>query len=85
MVKGIVVIDQDRCKGCDLCVLFCPQHVLALQPDILNSKGYHPAILTAEGCTGCSVCAVICPDVCITVYREVPTRVGELIAAPESR
>lgn len=70
MVNGSVEIDQDRCKGCSLCVLFCPQSVLEINPVQLNARGYHPAALVAEGCTGCGVCAVICPDVCITVYRE---------------
>ncbi len=71
MAKGTVYIDQDRCKGCELCTTVCPQNVLAMA-DFLNSKGYHPATLVdPEGkCTGCAVCAVICPDVCITVYRE---------------
>lgn len=67
--RGTVVIDQARCKGCNLCALVCPQNVLALDQDQLNAKGYHPATLIAEGCTGCEVCAVMCPDVCITVYR----------------
>jgi len=70
MLKGTVVIDQDRCKGCTLCVSFCPQQVLSIDNTILNDKGYHPAALSAKGCTGCNICALICPDVCFTVYRE---------------
>jgi 2-oxoglutarate ferredoxin oxidoreductase subunit delta len=72
MTKGTVFIDQERCKGCGLCALVCPQNVLSLQEETINAKGYHPAILVeSQGqCTGCSICAVICPDVCITVYRE---------------
>ena len=70
MVKGTVVIDQNRCKGCTLCVTFCPQHVLSIDNTMLNAKGYHPALLSDEGCTGCNICALICPDVCFTVYRE---------------
>lgn len=69
--KGTVLIDTERCKGCDLCVRACPKDVLALDQDVLNAKGYHPAVLVDEdGCTGCGVCAIMCPDVCITVYRE---------------
>ena len=73
MTYGTVFIDADRCKGCNLCTLVCPQDVLALDETQLNSKGYHPAILVevdASHCTGCAICAVICPDVCITVLRE---------------
>jgi 2-oxoglutarate ferredoxin oxidoreductase subunit delta len=47
-----------------------------MEPETLNAKGYHPAILVDpdELCTGCAVCAVICPDVCITVYRQPARR-----------
>lgn len=70
MAKGTVIIDQERCKGCELCTLVCPQNVLILD-NRLNAKGYHPAALVEANheCTGCAVCAVMCPDVCITVYR----------------
>jgi 2-oxoglutarate ferredoxin oxidoreductase subunit delta len=72
MAQGTIRIDQERCKGCDLCVTFCPQHVIILNETLLNAKGYHPAQLNDphNECTGCAVCAVVCPDVCITVYRE---------------
>jgi 2-oxoglutarate ferredoxin oxidoreductase subunit delta len=71
MVKGWVHIDEDRCKGCSLCVDACPQHVLALRLDRFNVKGYHPVWLEDPAdCTGCAICAIICPDVVFTVYRK---------------
>ncbi len=72
MLKGTIIIDQERCKGCGLCILVCPQHVISLNESFFNAKGFHPAILNedAASCTGCSVCAVICPDVSISVYRD---------------
>lgn len=72
MAKGTIIIDQDRCKGCGLCPTVCPQYVIEMEPNQLNAKGYHPAILVDPDnqCTGCAVCAIICPDVCITVFRE---------------
>lgn len=72
MARGTIVIDQERCKGCVLCTTVCPQHILEMDSTMLNSKGYHPAMLNDRygRCTGCAICAVICPDVCITVYRE---------------
>lgn len=74
MTRGTVVIDQERCKGCKLCTEVCPQNVLLLDPDRLNAKGYHPALLDemTQFCTGCGVCAVICPEACIIVYRQSP-------------
>jgi 2-oxoglutarate ferredoxin oxidoreductase subunit delta len=69
-VRGKIVVDEQYCKGCELCVGACPQHVIALDMDRLTSKGYHPASLFKEGCTGCAICAVVCPDAAITVFRE---------------
>jgi len=68
--KGTVVIDRNRCKGCELCVYHCPQHVLKLD-ETYNARGYRPVILDerTSQCTGCAVCAVVCPDVVFTVYR----------------
>jgi len=76
MARGTVVIDEARCKGCNLCVVNCPQHVLALATDLINAEGYRPAHLVEDDslCTGCGICALVCPDVCITVYREVISR-----------
>lgn len=72
MAKGTIYIDQERCKGCNLCTGVCPKGVIQLEGETLNAKGYHPAALVdpEAQCTGCAICAVICPDVCITVYRE---------------
>ena len=70
-VKGMVVVDEDRCKGCGLCVSVCPAHILELADDRFNAKGYRPIEVTDPGaCTGCATCATICPDVVFTVYRQ---------------
>ena len=73
MATGRVVIDVERCKGCELCRHTCPKDVLALA-DELNSRGYRPVILLdpSHDCTGCALCATVCPDGCITVYRDLP-------------
>ncbi len=73
-VKGWIEVHDLYCKGCELCVSACPQHVLALDLDRLTSKGYHPVVLTADGCTGCAICAVVCPEAALTVYREAPQK-----------
>lgn len=68
-VKGAVVIDKERCKGCEICVVACPSKVLALNARV-NSKGYNYAYdENADECIGCAACALVCPDSCITVYR----------------
>lgn len=69
-IKGAVTIDQQRCKGCDLCVVACPTNVLQLQPKEVNDRGYHFAFTAnPEACIGCASCAMVCPDACFTVYK----------------
>lgn len=70
MAKGRVSFDQEYCKGCGLCVEFCPVKCLALNREEINAKGYNPAYCKEpEKCIGCANCAVMCPDSVITVER----------------
>lgn len=69
-VYGDVVIDIEKCKGCELCIDACPEDTLGLSSKI-NQKGYHFAVKIQDNCTGCSNCAIICPEAIITVYRKV--------------
>ena len=65
-----VTINQDRCKGCGLCVSVCPKQVLALDTAKLNRKGYNSAApARPEDCIGCAMCAMMCPDCVITVEK----------------
>ena len=66
-VPATVEIDIDLCKGCALCVLFCPPGVLSLSDD-LNAQGYRYPLLE-DGCTGCENCYHVCPDFVFRVYR----------------
>lgn len=67
-VKGKVEIEFQRCKGCELCIIECKEHVLALG-DTVNGKGYRYIVANNDLCTGCVNCALVCPDAVITVYR----------------
>lgn len=70
MARGLVKFDEERCKGCELCISVCPVKILKLHETKINSKGYHPACVTEESkCTGCASCAVMCPDGAISVYK----------------
>ena len=61
--------NRDKCKGCELCVEFCPKKILALTGTV-NAKGYRPAGVTdQDSCIGCGSCAMMCPDLCITIYE----------------
>ncbi|MDF1500298.1 MAG: 4Fe-4S binding protein [Anaerolineales bacterium] len=74
MASGYIEIDEELCKGCELCTTVCPKDLLEMALDRFTPKGYHPAeLVDPEGaCTGCAICSVICPDAAITVYRFVP-------------
>ena len=68
-MKGMISIDQERCKGCELCIEFCPKKAIYLS-DRLNLKGYFVAAFDdGKECTGCATCAVMCPDVAIEVMK----------------
>lgn len=65
---GDIVVDIERCKGCEICLLACPEDVITMSKKV-NSKGYRYATVADEGCIGCANCAIVCPDGVITVYR----------------
>jgi 2-oxoglutarate ferredoxin oxidoreductase subunit delta len=68
-MKGRIEINQELCKGCELCISFCPKKLISLS-DTLNAAGYLPSVFNDAGeCTGCATCAVVCPEVAIEVYR----------------
>ena len=65
--RGTIVLDPERCKGCELCIPACPPLVLRMSSR-RNSSGYLiPELL--DGCTGCGACLLVCPDYCFEVYR----------------
>ncbi|MBU2651243.1 MAG: 4Fe-4S binding protein [Bacteroidetes bacterium] len=69
-VKGAIVVDIERCKGCEVCIGACPTGVIAMSKDV-NGKGYHFSYMAnPDACTGCANCAIVCPDGVITVYRK---------------
>ena len=64
-----LVIAQEHCKGCELCVGACPKACLALDRTRVNNLGYHPVALVDPGaCTSCAFCARVCPDAVFTVW-----------------
>jgi 2-oxoglutarate ferredoxin oxidoreductase subunit delta len=73
-MKGAIVIDRDRCKGCAYCVSTCPLGLIAIDTE-LNRAGFLPArFIASDCCTGCALCAEMCPDVAIEVWREELSR-----------
>ncbi len=48
------------CKGCELCVAFCPEEVLAMSKEIAE-------VIDISRCTKCNICEYLCPDFSISV------------------
>ncbi|OGW13413.1 MAG: hypothetical protein A3G93_01555 [Nitrospinae bacterium RIFCSPLOWO2_12_FULL_45_22] len=70
MAKGEVVINEILCKGCELCIVFCPQSCITLSQGKINPEGYLlPVISEPEKCNACGICGQMCPDMAISVYR----------------
>jgi 2-oxoglutarate ferredoxin oxidoreductase subunit delta len=67
--KGKIRIDEDRCKGCLVCVDACPKKEIKLGGKI-NKCGYNIVEFKACGdCNACTLCAIVCPDAAIEVVE----------------
>jgi 2-oxoglutarate ferredoxin oxidoreductase subunit delta len=65
--RGQVYLIPERCKGCRLCVEFCPQDVLQ-ESAHKNAKGYrYPAVAPGKetACVHCEFCSLVCPEFAI--------------------
>lgn len=60
-----LIINSAWCKGCGICVAFCPKKVLMLK----REKVY----VAAEGCILCGQCELRCPDYAIYLDEEEPS------------
>ena len=58
------LINRDWCKGCGICVAFCPQSVLELdnQEKVVAAR--------PEDCICCKLCELRCPDLAIEIITE---------------
>ncbi len=69
-MAGKIIIDFERCKGCELCISVCPKKGIIIS-NRSNKSGYFPAQpINKSDCTGCAMCAIICPEAIIEVYRD---------------
>lgn len=57
-------INQEWCKGCGICVAFCPKQVLELD------REDKAVAVRLENCIVCRMCELRCPDLAIEVKVE---------------
>lgn len=70
MSKFEVQIKKDKCKGCELCIAFCPLKSLEISSS-LNKRGVKFVnFKRGAKCGGCGFCFLICPDSCVEIYKD---------------
>ncbi len=69
MGKGKIIqhlIDEEWCKGCGICIHFCPKKVLEF-----NKQGKAVAV-RPQDCIACKLCELRCPDLAIQILETKP-------------
>ena len=65
-----VHINENLCKGCDICVEFCPKEVFEASSEV-GARGYFvPVVKKPENCSACMLCEHLCPELAVTVIAE---------------
>ena len=67
--RRLVVIDEDWCIGCTLCIKACPVDCIVGAPKLMHT-------VIEPLCTGCELCIPVCPVDCIALEDATPKRSG---------
>ncbi len=56
-----VRVDEEKCTGCRLCILACPD------PNIFRYMDNKKVAVDENRCKGCGLCAANCPKEALTI------------------
>lgn len=62
-----IVVNEERCTGCTLCVADCPYDALEMVPREDDTKYRQLAVLQDDRCVSCGVCIGSCPTEALTL------------------
>ena len=61
-------VKAKTCKGCELCLGWCPQEAISIRPPLPGQKDKHGiAFIDPEKCIGCGECILTCPTGAIRI------------------
>lgn len=62
-----VFVDQEMCKGCLICRVFCPSKVFDIVEEVNRLGAYPVKPVRLEKCIACMLCELYCPDQAVYV------------------
>ncbi len=65
-----ITVDKRYCKGCYICIGFCPKGVFSKSRKRGDYGTNLPTASKSEECIGCKICERMCPDAAINVGED---------------
>ena len=68
--KVEIDVIESWCKGCAICVDYCPHDVLVMERGLVK-------VVDIDACTACGLCELHCPDFAIVIHDKKKEAVKE--------
>ena len=65
-----IEVDRELCKGCLICLEYCPRHVLVKSAKPTKKGFFIPVPENTIHCNVCRRCELYCPDFAIAVIEQ---------------